>query len=83
MDPIASFLSFFNEVIPFLPARWAAALSVVGSFLVSTCALMAFFWPRPSSTSKWLPVYLVINTVGLNGRHAQNAPSPRDKKLEN
>lgn len=73
LDPTATLVGAFSYVLPWLPAQWAAGLSVMGSFLVSLCALIAFFWPRPAACSKLLPLYLVINTVGLNGKHAANA----------
>mgnify|MGYP001307777769 CR=1 FL=1 len=73
LDPTSALVSAFNALLPLLPAQWAAAVSVIGSFLVSLCALIAFFWARPAAGSKLLPLYLVINTVGLNGKHAANA----------
>lgn len=72
-DPISSLVAVFSYVLPLLPAQWAAGASVVGSFMVSLCALIAFFWKKPVVGSKLLPLYLVINTVGLNGKHAANA----------
>ncbi|MCG0998195.1 hypothetical protein [Acetobacter persici] len=73
MDVTTLLTSLFSYVLPMLPAQWAAAASVIGSFVVSTCALAAYFWPRPKDGSKWLPVYQAINKLGLNGRHAANA----------
>ncbi|MFT9068663.1 MAG: hypothetical protein ABF530_09990 [Acetobacter orientalis] len=73
MDPTTLLASLFNYVLPMLPAKYAAAVSVIGSFAVSTCALIAFFWPRPAAGSKLLPLYDVINKLGLNGKHAANA----------
>lgn len=83
MDPTSYLVAAFQYVLPFLPAQWAAGLSVLGSFLVSLCAVIAFFWPRPAVGSKLLPLYLVINTVGLNGKHAANATAtvPQQKTL--
>lgn len=83
MDPTAYLVAAFQYVLPFLPAQWVAGLSVLGSFLVSLCAVIAFFWPRPAVGSKLLPLYLVINTVGLNGKHAANAMAtvPQQKTL--
>ncbi|WP_061470903.1 hypothetical protein [Acetobacter senegalensis] len=73
MDPTTILTSAFNYVLPMLPAQWAAAASVIGSFVVSSCALAAYFWPRPKDGSKWLPVYQIVNGLGLNGKHASNA----------
>lgn len=73
MDPVTLLTSLFSYVLPMLPAQWAAAASVIGSFLISTCAMAAYFWPRPKDGSKWLPIYEAINKLGLNGKHAANA----------
>lgn len=80
MDPTTAIASVFNTVLPVLPTQWAAAVSVIGSFVVATCALVAFFWKRPQDGSKWLPLYLVINKLGLNGKHAANADDAAAKK---
>ncbi|MFT8367559.1 MAG: hypothetical protein ABF646_02280 [Acetobacter papayae] len=73
MDPVTLLSSLFSYALPLLPAQWAAAASVIGSFVVSTCALASYFWPRPKDGSKWLPVYEVINKLALNDKHAANA----------
>lgn len=73
MDPTTILTSVFNYVLPLLPAQWAAAASVIGSFIVSSCALAAYFWPRPKDGSKWLALYQIVNGLGLNGKHASNA----------
>ncbi|WP_215761528.1 hypothetical protein [Acetobacter sp. P1H12_c] len=73
MDVTTLLTSLFSYVLPMLPAQRAAAASVIGSFVVSTCALAAYFWPRPKDGSKWLPLYQAINKLGLNGKHAVNA----------
>ncbi|MCG4254265.1 hypothetical protein [Acetobacter senegalensis] len=81
MDPTTVLTSVFNYVLPMLPSQWAAAASVIGSFVVSSCALAAYFWPRPKDGSKWLPLYEAINKLGLNGKHAANADDTAAKTL--
>ncbi|MFT8591310.1 MAG: hypothetical protein ABF746_08830 [Acetobacter orientalis] len=49
MDPTSYLVAAFQYVLPFLPAQWAAGLSVLGSFLVSLCAVIAFFLAAPGS----------------------------------
>ncbi|MFT8851353.1 hypothetical protein [Acetobacter orientalis] len=49
MDPTPYLVVAFQYVLPFLPAQWAAGLSVLGSFLVSLCAVIAFFLAAPGS----------------------------------
>jgi len=65
--------SLYASVLPFIPAEIAADLTLIGTFMVSLCAVVARFWPRPDKGSKWLQVYMFINHIGMNGRHATNA----------
>jgi len=65
--------TFFATVLPFLPAQISADVTVIGTFLISLAAVVARYWPRPADGSKWLPLYLLVNSVGMNGKHATNA----------
>lgn len=65
--------SLYASVLPFIPAEIAANLTLIGTFLVSLCAVVALFWPRSDKKSKWLQAYMFINRIGMNGRHATNA----------
>jgi len=61
------------QILPLIPAAYAGDIATIGTFLVSLCAVIARFWPRPADGSKWLPLYLLVNSVGMNGKHATNA----------
>ena len=65
--------TLFAQILPFLPAQIAADVTLIGTFLMSLCAVIARFWPRPAGTSKWLPLYTLVNAIGMNGKHAANA----------
>lgn len=65
--------TLFAQILPFLPAQIAADITLIGTFLMSLCAVIARFWPRPAVTSKWLPLYTLVNAIGMNGKHAANA----------
>ena len=65
--------SLYASVLPFIPAEIAADLTLIGTFLVSLCAVVARFWPRPRKGSKWLLLYLFVNQIGMNSRYASNA----------
>lgn len=80
MDLTTVLAALFNDVLPALPVQWAAAVSVISSFVVASCALAAFFWKRPQDASKWLPLYLLVNKLALNGKHAANADDVAAKK---
>lgn len=72
---------FYDAVLPFVPAEIASDLTLIGTFLVALCAIVARFWPRPASGSKWLALYGLINRIAMNSKHAANAddtqePSP-------
>lgn len=75
MDPTTLLASLFNYVLPLLPAKYAAAVSVIGSFAVSTCALVAFFWARhpPKAGTKAYVLYSLIGKLGLKGNHVAKA----------
>lgn len=64
--------SLYASVLPFIPAEIAADLTLIGTFLVSLCAVIARFWPRPSQGSKWVTLYILVNYVAMNGRRALN-----------
>ncbi|GBQ92032.1 hypothetical protein AA23498_1344 [Acetobacter nitrogenifigens DSM 23921 = NBRC 105050] len=62
-----------STILALLPAQYAGDATIIVSFVVSTCALIARFWPRPAAGSKWLPLYQIVNAIGMNGKHAANA----------
>ena len=65
--------TLFAQILPFVPASYVGDLTTIGTFLIALAAVIARFWPRPSDGSKWLPLYNLINSVGMNGKHATNA----------
>ena len=65
--------SLYASVLPFIPAEIANDLTVIGTFLVALCAIVARFWPRPAVGSKWLALYGLVNVIAMNGKHAANA----------
>ncbi|WP_051537428.1 hypothetical protein [Asaia prunellae] len=65
--------TLFAQLLPFLPAQIAGDLTLIGTFLIALAAVIARFWPRPAAGSKWLPIYLLINKLAMNGKHAANA----------
>ncbi|GAB6854031.1 hypothetical protein [Asaia astilbis] len=67
------FLSLFSQILPLFPAQVAADIALFGTFLISLAAVIARFWPRPSDGSKWLPLYLLVNGLAMNSKHAANA----------
>lgn len=69
--------SLYASILPFIPAEISADMTMVGTFLVSLCAVIARFWPRPAAGSRWLIVYRLVNCIGMNGRHAANADDSR------
>ncbi len=69
--------SLYASILPFIPAEISADMTLVGTFLVSLCAVIARFWPRPATGSRWLIVYRLVNCIGMNGRHAANADDSR------
>jgi len=64
---------FYASILPFIPAETASSLTVTGTFLVALCAIVARFWPRPAAGSKWLFIYLLVNRIAMNSKHASNA----------
>jgi len=64
--------SLYASVLPFIPAEIATDLTLIGTFLVSLCAVIARFWPRPREESRWLPIYQLVNRIGMNSKHAKN-----------
>jgi len=70
----------YASVLPFIPAEIANDLTLIGTFLVALCAIVARFWPRPAVGSKWLFVYLLVNRVGMNSKHASNADDAQKPK---
>lgn len=63
----------YASVLPFIPAEIAGDLTAIGTFIIALCAIAARFWPRPASNSRWLPIYLLVNRLAMNDRHAANA----------
>ncbi|WP_336947508.1 hypothetical protein [Asaia sp. HN010] len=64
--------SLYASVLPFIPAEIAADLTLIGTFMVSLCAVIARFWPKPAKGSKWLTIYCLVNRIGMNSRHSVN-----------
>ena len=71
--------NLFQTVLPFVPAEYAGDLMLIGTFLVSLCAVLARFIPRPADGSKWQVVYDLVNTIGQNKGHATNATTDTKK----
>ncbi|GBR07277.1 hypothetical protein HW511_11970 [Asaia siamensis] len=69
--------SFYASILPIIPAEIASALTVIGTFSIALCAVLARFWPRPDTGSKWMYLYLLVNRVAMNSRHATNADDTR------
>ncbi|RUT27492.1 hypothetical protein C0V97_00780 [Asaia sp. W19] len=65
--------TIFQTVLPFLPASLAGDATTILTFVVALAAVIARYWPRPADGSKWLALYLLVNTVAMNGKHATNA----------
>ncbi|NVN44427.1 hypothetical protein HW537_11010 [Asaia siamensis] len=65
--------TLFSQILPFVPAAYAGDIATIGTFLIALCALIARYWPRPADGSKWLPLYLLVNGLAMNGKHAANA----------
>ncbi|GAB6854478.1 hypothetical protein [Asaia astilbis] len=65
--------TIFETILPFLPASLAGDATTIITFIVALAAVVARFWPRPSDSSKWLPLYLIVNGLAMNGKHAANA----------
>ncbi len=67
----------YASVMPLVPAELAADFTVIGTFVVASCAVAARFWPRPAEGSRWLSLYLLVNRLAMNSRHAANADDTR------
>jgi len=65
--------AFYTSIMPIIPAELASDLTVLGTFVVASCAVAARFWPRPAEGSKWLGLYNLVNHLAMNSRHAANA----------
>ncbi|NVN44989.1 hypothetical protein HW537_13935 [Asaia siamensis] len=63
----------YASVLPFIPAEIAGDLTAIGTFIIALCAIVARFWPRPAAGSKWSLIYLLVNRLAMNARHAANA----------
>lgn len=71
---------FYKSVLPLIPAEIASDLTLIGTFLVALCAIVARFWPRPASGSKWLALYGLINCIAMNSKHAANADDTKEPR---
>ena len=58
-----------SAVLAIVPAQYAGYAAA----LVAACAFASAVWPRPADGSKLLPLYLAVNTIGMNFKHATNA----------
>ncbi|GBQ86793.1 hypothetical protein [Asaia krungthepensis] len=65
--------NFYDAFLPFLPATLASDVTLIGTAIIALCAVAARFWPRPVDGSNWLPLYLLVNRLAMNSRHAENA----------
>lgn len=77
---ILDWQQFYESVLPFIPAEIASDLTLIGTFLVALCAIVARFWPRPASGSKWLALYGLINHIAMNSKHAVNADDTKEPR---
>lgn len=73
MDTTTLITEGFNNILPLLPAKYAANGAVISAFVVSTCTLIRIFWGKPSDGSKLLPLYNIID--GLAGNINKNKDS--------
>lgn len=65
--------TLFAQILPFVPAAYVGDITTIGTFLIALSAVIARYWPRPADGSKWLPLYNLVNGIGMNGKHAANA----------
>lgn len=65
--------NIFQTILPFVPAEYVGDITTIGTFIIAMAAVIARYWPKPADGSKWLPLYHLINTIGMNGKHAANA----------
>ncbi|MFC0411980.1 hypothetical protein ACFFGF_04685 [Asaia lannensis] len=65
--------TLFAQILPFVPAAYVGDITTIGTFLIALAAVIARYWPRPADGSKWLPLYNLVNSIGMNGKHAANA----------
>ena len=65
--------TLFAQILPFVPAAYVGDITTIGTFLIALAAVIARYWPRPADWSKWLPLYNLVNSIGMNGKHAANA----------
>lgn len=71
---------FYTAVMPIIPVSLASDLTVLGTFIVASCAVAARFWPRPAEGSRWLGLYNIVNRLAMNSRHAANADDTQPPK---
>ncbi len=69
---ILDWQSLYASVLPFTPAEIAADLTLIGTFLVSLCSVIARFWPRPAKGSKCYGLYRLVNCIAMNSGYATN-----------
>lgn len=74
-DPTQMLIWLYGQILPHVPAEYAAMLSVVGTFIVSLASLISFFWAKkaPATTSKLYPVYQIVSKLGLYGNHTADS----------
>ncbi|RUT27339.1 hypothetical protein C0V97_01645 [Asaia sp. W19] len=70
----------YATFLPFIPAEIAGDLTLVGTFIIALCALVARFWPKPATGSKWFALYSLINKIGMNSKHAANADDAEEPR---
>jgi len=69
--------ALFAQILPFIPAAYVGDITTIGTFLIALAAVIARYWPRPPEGSKWLFLYTLVNSIGMNGKHAANADDPK------
>ncbi|WP_336945660.1 hypothetical protein [Asaia sp. HN010] len=65
--------SFYAFLLPYIPAELASDFTLIGTFVIALCAILARFWPRPKTGSRWMSLYRLVNHVAMNSKHAANA----------
>ena len=66
-------------ILGYLPASWGGWVTLI----ISVCAAVAAFWPRPKDDAP-LPLrllYAVINAIGFNFKKAQNVDTGKSMRI--
>ena len=67
-------------ILTYLPASWGGWVTLV----ISVCAAVAAFWPRPGDDAHPLVrlLYAIVNAIGFNNKKATNADDAGKKPLK-